>query len=102
MDIEKSVFKEYCDVCFSSNDEYIDIGIDWFVHGCYIPSRWGYSGADPDEFPEVEAETIVNLLTGESIDEKSLPPKWLEQQREKLLEEVMENLQEEEEEKEER
>jgi hypothetical protein len=71
-----------------------DIGkieIEWRVSGKFIPSRWGYSGADPDEFPEIEIENIYSADDSSCIiAESELDPKWIEKEKEKLLEEVLE------------
>ncbi len=47
--------------------EYINVDIDYSVHGEYLPATWGYHGGSPAEYPEVEINEITAFGNGKSI-----------------------------------
>ena len=47
--------------------EEIDVGVDYDIEGDYMPATWGYHGGDPEEYPEIVIDKVVDLDTGEDI-----------------------------------
>jgi len=45
----------------------IEIGVNYTITGSYRPSTWGYHGGEPEEHPELDIDSIVNLETGQDI-----------------------------------
>jgi hypothetical protein len=45
----------------------IEIGVNYTITGSYRPSTWGYHGGEPEEHPELDINSIVNLETGQDI-----------------------------------
>lgn len=37
----------------------VTVTIEYSVSGAYRPATWGYWGGSPEEFPEVEIETVT-------------------------------------------
>ncbi len=51
--------------------EEIDVGVNYSVHGKYIPARIKYDDYDhPAEYPEIEISNVVNLETGQDISDR--------------------------------
>lgn len=55
-----------------------DVIVQIGISGDYRPATWGYSGGDPEEFPEIEIEKIEDAETGEVYKESFFNKKQIE------------------------
>lgn len=61
--------------------ENFDLEVEYKIEGRYIPSTWD----EPEEFPDVVIESIIDADSGKRIFEESLSQGELLNLREKLL-----------------
>lgn len=47
--------------------ETIEVGVNYSISGQYRPATWGYHGGEPEEHPELDDLTVIDLETGKDI-----------------------------------
>ena len=48
----------------------IRVGVNYSISGRYRPATWGYHGGEPEEHPELDDVSVVDVDTGEDVSDK--------------------------------
>ena len=97
MNLIEKEFEKYKELQ-TKNGELKSLLITISCYGEMRKSRWGYSGADPDEYPELTIESIEDIETGNFLSEDVFCQSDIEKFLSDLLEEVLEEFRQEQEE----